>query len=79
LVQLLGLTLLLLLLLLLLPALQESIRRLKPSHDNSRPNGTDGLLPFLGWYMNTAQSCTWFVHDNALEPMLGSGCRTAEE
>jgi hypothetical protein len=49
------------------------------SHDNSTANGADGLLPFLGWYMNTAQSWTWFVHDNALEPMLGSGCRTAEE
>lgn len=49
------------------------------SHSNSSSIGTDGLLPFLGWYMTTAQTWTWFVHDNALRPIFGSGCCTAKQ
>eukprot|EP00879_Flechtneria_rotunda_P010973 GHRR01011466.1.p1 GENE.GHRR01011466.1~~GHRR01011466.1.p1 ORF type:complete len:352 (+),score=125.71 GHRR01011466.1:318-1373(+) len=32
------------------------------------------MLPYLSWIINQAQDWTWWVHDNALEPILGSGC-----
>jgi hypothetical protein len=37
------------------------------------------VLPFISWYMNQAQSWTWFVHDTALMPVLGSGCSNEQQ
>jgi hypothetical protein len=45
----------------------------------SSSSSDGGLLPFMGWYMNQAQNWTWFVHDTALKPVLGSGCSNEQQ
>ncbi|WIA28381.1 hypothetical protein OEZ86_010927 [Tetradesmus obliquus] len=47
--------------------------------DESSSSRDGGLLPFMSWYMNQAQSWTWFVHDAAIKPVLGSGCSNEQE
>ena len=34
-----------------------------------------GLVPYMSWYFNQASRFTWWVHDVAIEPVLGSGSR----
>jgi hypothetical protein len=36
-----------------------------------------GLVPYMSWYFNQASKFTWWVHDVAIEPVLGSGSKAS--
>lgn len=41
---------------------------------NDQAQGVSDAVPFLSWYAIQAQSVTWWVHDNVISSVLGSGC-----
>lgn len=53
----------------LLPKVEE-----QQSSGSSSSRGDIGVVPFLSWYANQAQNMTWWVHDNVMSSVLGSGC-----
>jgi hypothetical protein len=36
-----------------------------------------GLVPYMSWYFSQASKFTWWVHDVAIEPVLGSGSKAS--